>query len=431
LPHCLLQAYALGILQAIGKGYKMGSIEFSYDQALVPADHLSKSIEALGPLIKNTPLEISAVLEDTSIIAKVKDLVARKQKHNPAMMIVVGIGGSNLGAQAVYEALYGKQGNLHFPLYFADTVDSDHIHALMQRAEHALQSKRTIIITVISKSGATTETIANFECFLELLKKYHPNNYYEFVVGITDENSALWDLAADQKFDQLVIPKAIGGRYSVFTAVGLMPLLFAQIDIEDFIKGAHTADAKSAATSASIIAYHYENGKNIHDLFLFDSALESLGKWYRQLMGESLGKDGKGITPTVSMGSTDLHSVGQLYLGGPHDKITTFVHIAHAQHHVQIPNMNEYEKLVAHLQGNTLESIMKAIFEGTQKTYEQRKNPYITYLFPKKNAFSIGQFLQTKMLEMIMLGHLLDVNPFDQPQVELYKTQTRKILANE
>lgn len=410
----------------------MNSIEFSYDHALVPADQFSKSAQALESLIKNvSALDIYKVVTDANTITKVKELVQHKQKHNPALMIVVGIGGSNLGAQAVYEAIYGKQGNLHFPLYFADTVDSDYIHALLQRAEHALKSKRTIIVTVISKSGTTTETIANFECFLALLKKYHPNNYYEFVVGITDEGSALWNLAAEQKFDRLAIPKEIGGRYSVFTAVGLMPLLFAQITIEDFIKGAQSADAKSAAISASIIAYHYENGKNIHDLFLFDSALESLGKWYRQLMGESLGKDGRGITPTVSIGSTDLHSVGQLYLGGPHDKSTTFVYVEHAQHQIQIPVMNEYEELVSNLQGKPFESIMKAIFDGTQKAYEQRKNPYITYLFPKKNAFYIGQFLQIKMLEMIMLGQLLDVNPFDQPQVELYKTQTRKILANE
>lgn len=410
----------------------MSEIEFSYDYALVPADHLSKSVESLEPVIKNVPsLEISKAVKDVPTITKVKELVERKQKHNPAMMIVVGIGGSNLGTQAVYEALYGRQGNHHFPLYFADTVDSDHIHALLQKAEQALKNKRTIIVTVISKSGTTTETIANFECFLYLLKKYHPNNYDEFVIAITDEGSALWDLSAAQKFERLAIPQAVGGRYSVFTAVGLMPLLFAQIALEDFIKGAETANARNAALSASIIAYHYENGKNIHDLFLFDSALESLGKWYRQLMGESLGKDGKGITPIVSIGSTDLHSVGQLYLGGPHDKSTTFVHIAHAQHHIQIPAMNEYEKLVPHLQGTSLESVMRAIFEGTQKAYEQRKNPYITYVFPQKNAFYIGQFLQLKMLEMVMLGHLLDVNPFDQPQVELYKTQTRKILANE
>ncbi len=410
----------------------MDSIQYLFDHALMPADQLSKSMQSLEPVIKSVPLlAISTVVTDRQIITRVKELVARKRMHNPAMMIVVGIGGSNLGAQAVYEVLHGKEGNLHFPLYFADTVDSDHIHALLLRAEHALRNKRTILVCVISKSGTTAETIANFECFLELLKKYQPNNYHESVIAITDEGSALWNLAGQQKFDRLSIPKEIGGRYSVFTAVGLVCLCFAQVDIDELISGAQRADISAAATSASIIAYHYANGKNIHDLFVFDLALESVGKWYRQLMGESLGKDGRGITPTVSVGSTDLHSVGQLYLGGPRDSITTFMHVAHTQHEVRIPSMAEYEKLVPHLQGKSLATIMKAIFDGTQKAYADNKLPFITIELPKKSAFYIGQFLQTKMIEIIMLGHLLDVNPFTQPQVELYKTQTRKILANE
>ena len=408
------------------------SINFLHDHALVPNDQILKKIKTLEPVTKNLPsMQLVKLLSDTQQLKVYAQLVEHKVKHNPAMMIVVGIGGSSLGAQAVYDALYGKEGNQHFPLYFADTVDSDHIHALLQRAEHVLKNKRNIIISVISKSGTTTETVANFECFLALLKKYHPNAYHEFVVAITDEGSALWDLAGQQKFDRLAIPKEIGGRYSVFSPVGLFCLCFAQINIDELIHGAQKADMMSAATSASIIAYHYENGKNIHDLFVFDTALESLGKWYRQLMGESLGKDGKGITPIVSVGSTDLHSVGQLYLGGPSDKTTEFIYVQHENHPVNIPKMDEYDVLVPHLQGKSLAAIMKAIFEGTQNAYSQRKIPFITYEIPKKSAFYIGQFLQCKMIEMIYLGALLDVNPFDQPQVEFYKTQTRKILAHE
>ena len=425
-------SFRYGYIKPLVKGLQMGSIDFLYDHALVPADQISKSIQALEPLINKVPsLEVSRVVHDAKVLASVQKLAEKKIKHNPALMIVVGIGGSSLGAQAVYDALYGKGGNQHFPLFFADTVDSDYIYALLQRAEHALKNKRNILISVISKSGTTTETIANFECFLELIKRYHPNNYYEFVVAITDEGSALWNLAAIEKFDRLAIPDAIGGRYSVLSPVGLFPLCFAQVAIEELIKGTLAADALRAATSASIIAYHYNKGKNVHDFFVFDTALQSLGTWYRQLMGESLGKAGKGITPTVSVGSTDLHSVGQLYLGGPHDKTTTFMYVTHAKHDIKIPTMNEYDALVPHLQGKSLAAVMQAIFQGTQKAYAQSKIPYITYMLPKKSAFYIGQFLQSQMIEMIMLGHLLEVNPFDQPQVELYKTQTRKILANE
>lgn len=410
----------------------MNNVIISFEHGMVPADQLAEKREQLEPLIQKAPsLEISAVVNDAQGIASIKSLIDSKKKHNPAMMIVVGIGGSNLGAQAVYEAIYGKEGNLHFPLYFADTVDSDRIHSLLQRAEHALQNKRHILVAVISKSGTTTETIANFECFLALLKKYHPNNYHESVIAITDEGSGLWNVAGQQKFDRLAIPKNIGGRFSVFTAVGLAPLYFAQVDIDEFIKGAQTANIEAAAISASTIAYHYEQGKNIHDIFVFDAGLEGIGKWYRQLMGESLGKNGKGITPTVSVGSTDLHSVGQLYLGGPADRSTTFLNVMHPHHEVMVPEMNDYEKLVPHLQGKTLASIMHAIFEGTQRAYIENKSPFITISFPKKSAFYLGQKMQTRMNQIIMLGHLLDVNPFDQPQVELYKTQTRKILADE
>lgn len=153
----------------------MNSIKFLYDHALVPADQLSKNAHMLDPLLRSAGgLQISSVINDGAAVTKVKNLVDAKQKHNPALMIVVGIGGSNLGTQAIYEALHGKEGNLHFPLFFADTIDSDHIYALLQRAEYALKNKRAIIITVISKSGSTTETIANFECFLVLLKNIIP-----------------------------------------------------------------------------------------------------------------------------------------------------------------------------------------------------------------------------------------------------------------
>ena len=410
----------------------MQSLAICFDHALIPADRLSKSRQLLDHLIKEAPsFDISTVVHDVIGIAAMRSLVDNKKKHNPAMMVVIGIGGSSLGTQAVYEALYSKEGNLHFPLYFADTVDSDHIHALLQRAEHALKNKRTILITVISKSGTTIETIANFECFLALLKKYEPNKYHEYVIAITDENSALWNLVGDQKFDRIAIPKNVGGRYSVFTAVGLVPLLFAQVDIDELVKGAQAANISAAATSASVVAYHYEQGKNIHDVFVFDGALESIGKWYRQLMGESLGKDGKGITPTVSVGSTDLHSVGQLYLGGPRDRVTSFLSVAHVKHSVLIPEMSEYDTLVPYLQGKSFATIMKAIFDGTQRAYIENEIPFITIELPKKSAFYIGQVLQTRMIQIIMLGHLLEVNPFDQPQVELYKVQTRKILADE
>ncbi len=360
-------------------------------------------------------------------------------------MIVIGIGGSNLGTQAVYEAIYGKAAP-DFRLYFAESVDTDYIAFLLHKVQMQLQQKKPVLITVISKSGSTTETIANFECFLAEAKKHAPDTYADYITVITDKNSALWQLAGKEDFDLLEIPKNVGGRYSVLSPVGLFPLACAGIDIVSLRKGAADMLAfcldtnlvqNPAAQSALILAHYYQKGFNIHDTFIFDGALESLGKWYRQLMGESIGKTSKkqnkkvGITPTVSIGSTDLHSVGQLYLGGPHDKITTFVWIEKPQEIVMVPILPAYETLVAHIQGNTLHDILTAIFSGVQKAYGQQDLPFMTIRLLQKDSYCIGQLLQMKMVEMIYLGALLEVNPFDQPEVELYKIQTRKILAHE
>lgn len=437
----------------------MDVLSFFYKNALVP----SHDLETVGKKLRYTINELSQIDQrrgydnpyavinvpsDKQIVDDVMAIWDQKKKYNPSLMIVVGIGGSNLGTQAIYEALYGKDGNPDFPLYFADTVDSDYIATLLRRAEDALKSSKKILITVISKSGNTTETIANFECFLALLQKYHPHDYSQYVVTITDKNSALWHRAQQQKFACLAIPEHIGGRYSVLSAVGLFPLIYCGIDIDALREGAQsiikqciTEDATNnyAAISAAIIVYHYNEGICINNLFMFSVALESLGKWYRQLMGESIGKEkdihGKkvnvGIAPTVAIGTTDLHSVGQLYFGGPNNTLTTFVSVKKNNYNIMIPEMPLYEQLVANIQNKPLASVMSAIFEGVQIAYEKNKRPFMTVIIPEKNAYYIGQFLQWKMIEMIYIGALLEVNPFDQPEVELYKTQTRKMLAHE
>ncbi|GMU18836.1 MAG: glucose-6-phosphate isomerase [Candidatus Babeliales bacterium] len=378
---------------------------------------------------------------DVEYRKQVKELIAKKKKLVPAFIVVVGIGGSNLGAQAVYEALKIASTT---PIYFADTVDSQFMAHLLARVNDSLAQGEKLLIVTISKSGSTTETIANFECFLAVLMKHHPNQYYEQVVVISDEDSPFWKLALSKNFDVLPIPTHVGGRFSVMSAVGLFPLGMAGIDIEQLCEGAqqitHSClelnDGNRAALFALVLAQNYAKGIRIHDLFLFDSCLESMGKWQRQLIGESLGKPNThgeplGITPTVSIGSTDLHSVGQLYLGGPNDRVTTFVWIEKEDERILIPNMPEFDALVPHIQSKSLHTIMAAIFEGTLKAYEKANRPFMTIVIPEKNAFYIGQFLQSQMIATVYLGVLMEVNSFDQPQVELYKQTTREILAHE
>jgi glucose-6-phosphate isomerase len=161
---------------------------------------------------------------------------------------------------------------------------------------------------------------------------------------------------------------------------------------------------------------------------LFSTDLESLGKWYRQLMAESIGKKGIGLTPTVSIGSTDLHSMVQLYLGGPKDKLTNFVS-AHFNTELKVPYYPEYNELVPHLQKKELNHIMHAILYGTKAAYKKHKRPFTETRLDGKNAYAIGAYLQLKMTEIIMLAHLFKVNPFDEPEVESYKKETRHVLS--
>ena len=384
---------------------------------------------------------------DKNQLENIKKLIDEKKKFKPKYLIVVGIGGSNLGTIAIQEAVYGKMYNQLQPdikILFADTVDSDLIKDIIKIIEPELKNGKNVIINGVSKSGGTTETIANFEVFINLLKKYK-KDYEKYVVVTTDKNSKFWNLSLEQGFDVLEIPKKIGGRFSVYSPVGLFPLGLIGINIDELLEGARMMKDKClassfkenpAALSASLIYLHNQKNKNIHDLFLFSPDLESFGKWYRQLMGESIGKEYNkdhkkvfnGITPTVSIGSTDLHSMAQLYLGGPYDKFTTFIRIEENKSIVNVPDLKEYSKLVKGIQKIELSKIMNAILDGIQIAFINGKRPFVEIILPNKSAFTIGQLFQFKMIEIMYLGYLMNVNPFDQPNVEDYKSETRNIL---
>jgi glucose-6-phosphate isomerase len=376
-------------------------------------------------------------------------LVNEKKKLHPRFVIVVGIGGSSLGTRAVQEAVFGKdydQAKIKSQILYVETVDPDRIDGVCRLIEPILQENENILINIISKSGNTTETIANALVLLELLKKYK-KNYSECVVITTDKDSKLWRVAKKLHMCTLEIPPKIGGRYSVFSPVGLFPLGLLGVDIFRLLQGGALMRKKClntnivdnpAAISAIICYAHYLKGKNINDLFLFAVDLESLGKWYRQLMAESIGKESfsedekkiVGITPTVSIGSLDLHSMVQLYLGGPSDKVTTFVSLKKYNTSKRVGDHAGFSTLVKNIQGKPLQDIMDAILKGVKVAYEKNNHPFLEVILPDKSEGSLGQFIQFKMMEIMYLGALLEVNPFNQPQVDDYKRETQKILAN-
>ena len=426
-----------------------------YEHALIEKDELQNTLKLLQPEQKKiaqarmhdykSPYASLNVPYDASIVTQCEDLAQQKRSLDPHLLVVIGIGGSNLGAQAVHQAAQEMGHVNELDVVWADTIDPDYVQQLLAQTQKVLDSGFPVLITVISKSGTTTETAALAQIFIQLLMRYYPDTYQNYVVVITDNDSPLWNLAQSKKFSSLAIPKQVGGRYSVFSAAGLFPLAMLGIAIDQLVLGAkkildhYAATTDDAAISAALIFLLKNKGKTIHDLFFWSPAWKKVGAWYRQLMGESIGKqyalDGSeifnGITPTVSIGTTDLHSVGQLYLAGPRDKSTCFVSFDSLATEPKVPQLLSFETLVASIQGKSLAQILHAIEQGVYDAYQQQGLPFMHVRIPEKNAYYLGQFMQYKMLEMIYLGYLCNINPFDQPQVELYKNVTRRILAHD
>ena len=424
--------------------------DFDYAKACVTSNEIKKIGSQLIPEIENIKKSLPSgyetdyasvhVLSDDHMLESVTYLVNKKKKLHISTLVVIGIGGSNLGTIAIHKALHGDFHNKKNPdvkIYFADTVDADYLSDVMYLVEKELCSGENVLINVVTKSGTTTETIANFEIFLNLLKKYKTEKYNDYIVATTDKDSPLWDYAKKHAIDCLEIPKKVGGRYSVFSPVGLFPLGFLGVDIKNLLAGARSIlqdcldehiKKNPAMVSAAINYIHYKQGANVHDIFVFSKYLRSFGQWCRQLVGESVGKkfdrEGKevavGVTPTVSVGTVDLHSVAQLYLGGPQDKFTTFVSVT-PKAEIFLPKIDAFEKFVENIQGKSVSFIMDSIIGGVKAAYASDKRPFVSVHIPGVEEIYLGQLMQWKMLEIMYLGYLLHVNPFDQPQVELYK----------
>lgn len=374
---------------------------------------------------------------DEGILTEVYRLKQTYCSKKPKYILDVGIGGSNLGTKAIYDALYGNFDIVEpdrFPkMLFADTSNPSFLTRLYNFTSQ-IKNPEDIIVNVISKSGKTTETLVN----LEVIAGSMPFIKDRLVIT-TNYNSDLWRTARSMKIDCLPIPNKVGGRYSVFSSVGLFPLACMDMDLADLLQGAMEARnacidinlyKNPAVLSAIILFENYKKGKLINDNFFFNSELESLGKWYRQLMSESIGKDGKGITPTVSIGSTDLHSMAQLYLGGIKDKIFTFISANTINEDISVPQ-DQFMDILSEIENKSAKEIMNAILIGIKTAFAKNEIPFMEIILDNISPNSLGRFMQFKMLEMMYLGKLLDVNSFDQPSVEEYKIETRKILRKD
>ena len=379
---------------------------------------------------------------DNRVIKAVEAMVVKKVTTDLKYIFVIGIGGSNLGTKAVYDALNAvpHEGR---ELIFIDTVNA----AALQTAKiiiSSLTAPAELLFVSISKSGATTETLANTEIIIELGFSKWGSGIKDRLVVITDEDSEFEKSAEGRGIDVLTMPTVVGGRFSVFTAVGLFPLAALGVPVAQLLAGASEIRTSclnldinfNPAAQSALVAYQaYQHGQIVHDTFVFNPELESLGKWYRQLLGESLGKSTGdndssrvGIVPTVSVGSTDLHSVGQLYLGGPARTLTTFVSNIENEYIFITPTQRLFETLAPMATGKSSAQIMEAILNGTKTAYNNQSLPFMEISLQGINAHEVGAFMQFKMIEMMYLGRLFGVDTFNQPAVELYKVETKKLL---
>lgn len=383
--------------------------------------------------------------DDLQILENSKKLV--KKLNDFDIFILIGIGGSNLGTLAIVESIFGNFYNNFSKkkIYFADTIDQDKISDICQIVKKNLIDNKKVILNVISKSGTTLETITNFNILLDILKKNAKYEYKDYVVVTTQKDSKLDVFARNEKFNILNISENVGGRYSVFSYVGIFPLMCFKIDCEKLLLGAKDMKSKcldldfdkNVALKSSVFLYdNYLKNKKIFCLFFFSTKLESLGKWCRQLLAESLGKEfsldlkkklNSGITPIISIGSVDLHSISQLYLAGPDDKCFCFINTKCAKT-IKIPKNQNLEKQLFKFEKKDIKSIFDSIYLGTFDAFINREKSCFQINFENINEYEIGEFMQYKMIQTILVGKLLNVNPFDQPNVEEYKVLVKKYL---
>jgi glucose-6-phosphate isomerase len=394
--------------------------------------YIAELSAAAGDRRWSKPENCLSLATDQALLDDLVHCRAKKIKNNLKYVVVIGIGGSSLGAKAVYDALNTVRDPVvaksRPQLIFLDSIQPARLAALSAGWEKALVKPEEILVVVITKSGHTIETVVNTEIVLQSLQRLLVD-VTDQVVVITTTDSLLGQLAVQRHLPCLPIPHVLSGRFSVFSAVGLFPLLAGGLDIVGLREGASAALTAGLSTdwlnnpalvSAAILYHHQQAGRSLVDHFLFAPELATWGQWCRQLMAESLGKNGTGITPLVSVGSTDLHSMTQLHLAGPPDKVIVFAAVEHQQD-LTVPPGDMFDGWAGRLVGRSTREINQSLYAAATRAYQEAAVPFLEVAIDELNAHSLGELLQWKMLETIFLAKLLEVNAFDQPAIEGYK----------
>ncbi len=363
-------------------------------------ESIKKLLEAKENMLDWLDVETCISVEE---IKKIQNL-ALTIKSKYQILLIIGIGGSYLGSKAIIDI---------FKPYFNKTKPEiifigHHLsEKYLQETLEYIKGKE-VYTCVISKSGNTLEPTLVFDTIYDYLKKTY-NDYHQRILVITNsETGKLRELGTKENFDSLSIPDNIGGRYSILTSAGLLPIAVAGIDIEELIEGAHSVrNCYQAASRFALIRHHLENdNKTVEAITFYEDNLSSFAAWYQQLFAETQGKDGKGILPIINQNTTNLHSLGQYFQEGRKQVFETVIRIQTKDKGINpiISKINEtitFKVAEAHYEGNT---------------------PSIILSVDKLDTNTAGQLIYFLELSAAIGGYLLDINPFDQPGVERYKT---------
>ena len=355
------------------------------------------------------------------------------------LVIVIGIGGSYLGARCAIEALshcfIRKEGTPQV-VFAGNNLSEEYLAELMDLAK-----LRNTAVIVISKSGTTTEPAVAFRIFKEYVEQtYGKAEASERIVAITDEHKgALKTLSTQEGYKTFIVPDNVGGRFSVLTPVGLLPICVAGFDIRVLLKGASdereallvkSEDNTAVQYAAMRNLLHSENGKAVEILVTYSPKLVYLAEWWKQLYGESEGKDGKGLLPDSATFTTDLHSLGQFVQEGSKVLFETILNVEEPARDVAIPHDEDNLDGLNYLEGKTMDYVNKKAYEGTLDAHvSSGKVPNLVISVTKMDAFHLGKLLYFFMRACAMSAYLNGVNPFNQPGVEIYKKNMFHLLG--
>lgn len=367
------------------------------------------------------------------------DSLATAVREQADVFIVCGIGGSYLGARAVIEALSSFFGSDGPEIIFAGHHMSGlYLNDLMSYLEEPNEHEepKSVFLNVISKSGTTLETALSFRVLRKWMTKQFADDVDDRIICTTSaEGGALNALIDEHGYKKFIIPDDVGGRFSVLTPVGLLPIAVAGIDIRTLFYEAVSKYEELEEDPEQVLDYAatkfalFNNDKTLDVLTTFEPQLQALGGWLQQLLGESEGKQGKGMFPATATYSTDLHSIGQFIQQGSRNMMETFITVKSADSSITIEQLPGNHDGLNYLSGKTFHEINTQAFRGTLQAHTDGKVPSIVVALDKLNAQHIGEFIYFYELLTAVYCYCLGVNPFNQPGVEDYKREMYELLG--